>query len=121
MSDLGDLVRTLVATTANKKKLQVSLKELTAQEKALKKAVQDAMKGQELDVVNSKSGEKITRSTRKSKGGLTKDVIKRALMERLDDDEDDVTRVMTRMEDLRTKTEKEILSVRAPKAAAQST
>lgn len=117
-ASLPDAVRELAATSANVKNAAQALKELKIREKALKAVVQKLMAGQELDVVNVRSGEKFRRQKRKSKGGLTKDVIRKVLMDYLDDNEDEVNRLMEKMEESRTVKEREILSITRPKQAS---
>lgn len=116
-ASLPDAVRELAATSANVKNTSQALKELKVREKALKSIVQKLMGEQELDVVNVRSGEKFRRQKRKSKGGLTKNVIRKVLMEYFDDNEDEVNRIMEKMEEARTVKEREILSITRPKQA----
>jgi len=114
-SNLGDLVKQLVATTENKKSLQVQVKEMTTREKALKAMIQKQMRTDEIDVLNLAQGGKVSRTTRTTKGGMTKDVIRKVLMDYFEEDNSTVDRIMERIENTRTKKESESLSVRLAK------
>ena len=114
-TELGDLVKQLVATTDNKKRLQVQVKEMTTREKALKAMIKEQMKTREIDVLKLAQGGKVSRTQRTSKGGMTKDVVKSVLMDYFENDSETVDRIMTRIEEKRGKKSSESLTVRLAK------
>lgn len=113
--ELGDLVKQLVATTENKKSLQTQVKEMTTREKALKAMIQERMKTSEIDVLNLAQGGKVSRTKRTSKGGMTKQVVRKVLLDYFENDTETVDRIMTRIEESRSKKSSESLSVRLAK------
>ena len=114
--DFENAVKTLVAVRDNIKHLNTNLKELKTREKALKVIVQKGMVHQDIEKINVRSGESIKRSSRTSKGGLTKPVIRKTLMQYFDDNEEEVDRIMNMMENNRTSRKVESITIRAPKS-----
>lgn len=90
-------------------KARSDLSVLTKREKELRKEVSEGMHKSSIDVVNLRQGEKVKKTERKSKGGVTKDVIRQGLEAAFPNNEAERERVRMCIEDCRQ--EKVTLSV----------
>lgn len=113
-SEIGDIIKQWTALKENISSARKALKLMTDQEKDLKSQVQEKMARESWDVINVGEGSKISLTKRESKGSLTLVVLKNALMEFYDGDENTVERVLNVVNDHRKVKKTQSLSYRKP-------
>ena len=114
MSDqiqLSDAVHEWEAIKDNLKALRTRVKEMNVREKALKEVIKKSMVSKEIDVINLKSGGKVSKKTTKKRSPFNSKLVKDVLMDYHDNNESVVDRIMNLIESKREITESTSVSM----------
>ena len=121
MAELSDQVREWVSLRDNIQGMRQGIKEMADRERSLKESIKSAMLSQEIDIINLKSGGKVSLQTRTSKGGLTSPLVTKGLMAHFENDDVQVSLALQAIEAQRTPRETKGLSIRKPPKAQETT